>query len=136
MSIFQIIELLNNICYNIIGDNMKKITLILVLLLSLITLVGCTTKKKSDPLQEILDKNNYIIVDVRTKEEYDVSHVKGSINIPYDQIDENTNLDKSKTIIVYCRSGNRSSKAYNNLKSLGYDVYDLGAFDKITLEKE
>lgn len=124
------------LCYNIFGDNMKKITLVLILLLSLFTIVGCTTNMKSNQLQDILDKNNYIIVDVRTKEEYDESHVKGSINIPYDEIDENTNLDKSKTIIVYCRSGNRSSKAYNNLKSLGYDVYDLGAFDKITLEKE
>ena len=124
------------LCYNIFGDNMKKIALVLILLLSLFTIVGCTTNKKSNQLQDILDKNNYIIVDVRTKEEYDESHVKGSINIPYDEIDENTNLDKSKTIIVYCRSGNRSSKAYNNLKSLGYDVYDLGAFDKITLEKE
>ncbi len=115
---------------------MKKIILVLVLLLSIIAAVGCTTKKINNDFQEILDKNNYIIVDVRTKEEYDVSHVKDSINIPYDTIDENTKLDKSKTIVVYCRSGNRSSKAYNTLKTLGYDVYDLGAFDAITLEKE
>jgi rhodanese-related sulfurtransferase len=115
---------------------MKKIIVVLVLLLSIITAVGCTTKKINNDFQEILDKNNYIIVDVRTKEEYDVSHVKDSINIPYDTIDENTKLDKSKTIVVYCRSGNRSSKAYNTLKTLGYDVYDLGAFDAITLEKE
>lgn len=115
---------------------MKKITLILLMVISLFTVIGCSTKKKTNTIDEIISKNNYIIVDVRTKEEYEVSHVKGSINIPYDQIDENTNLDKSKTIIVYCRSGNRSSKAYDTLKSLGYDVYDLGAFDKITLEKE
>lgn len=115
---------------------MKKITLLLLMAISLFTVVGCSTKKKTSTIDEIISKNNYIIVDVRTKEEYNISHVKGSINIPYDQIDENTNLDKSKTIIVYCRSGNRSSKAYNTLKSLGYDVYDLGAFDKITLEKE
>ena len=114
---------------------MKKITL-LSMIISLFTVVGCSTKKKTSAIDEIISKNNYIIVDVRTKEEYDVSHVKGSINIPYDQIDKNTNLDKSKTIIVYCRSGNRSSKAYDTLKSLGYDTYDLWAFDKITLEKE
>ncbi len=124
---------------------MKK--LVLFLLISLL-LFGCSKYEPkevrifSDPvidydeIDSIIEGGNYIIVDVRTKEEYDESHVKGSINIPYDEIDENTNLDKSKTIIVYCRSGNRSSKAYNNLKSLGYDVYDLGAFDKITLEKE
>ena len=41
-----------------------------------------------------------------------------------------------KNIVVYCRSGNRSYKACNTLKTLGYDAYDLGAFDAITLEKK
>ena len=113
---------------------MKKILLILVTIISAFIVVGCS--KKESKLDTIINENNYIIVDVRTKEEYDKSHVKGSINIPYDTIDENTNLDKNKTIIVYCRSGNRSSKAYTTLINLGYNVYDAGAFDKLTLEKE
>ena len=113
---------------------MKKILIIFTLMLCLTTIVGCS--KKESKLDKIINENNYIIVDVRTKEEYDASHVKGSINIPYDEIDEKTNLDKNKTIMVYCRSGNRSSKAYNTLKKLGYDVYDAGAFDKLDLEKE
>ena len=110
---------------------MKKIALTLIMIFSIFFVVGCTNE-----LDEIIKKNNYIIVDVRTKEEYDESHVKNSINIPYDEIDENTDLDKNKTIIVYCRSGARSKKAYDTLKDLGYDVYDLGAFDKIKLDKE
>lgn len=113
---------------------MKKI---IVLLLSILLLVGCNNKEKeSNILEEVLKENNYIIVDVRTKEEYDSSHVVGSINIPYDTIDENTDLDKSKTIIVYCRSGKRSSIASKTLKKLGYNVLDLGAFDSINLDKE
>lgn len=113
---------------------MKKI---IVLLLSILLLVGCNNKEKeSNILEEVLKENNYIIVDVRTKEEYDSSHVVGSINIPYDTIDENTDLDKSKTIIVYCRSGKRSSIASEILKKLGYNVLDLGAFDSINLDKE
>ena len=113
---------------------MKKI---IVLLLSILLLVGCNNKEKeSNILEEVLKENNYIIVDVRTKEEYDSSHVVGSINIPYDTIDENTDLDKSKTIIVYCRSGKRSSIASEKLKKLGYNVLDLGAFDSINLDKE
>ena len=113
---------------------MKKI---IVLLLSILLLVGCNNKEKeSNILEEVLKENNYIIVDVRTKEEYDSSHVVGSINIPYDTIDENTDLDKSKTIIVYCRSGKRSSIASETLKKLGYNVLDLGAFDSINLDKE
>ena len=126
---------------------MKKIILVLILM---ILLSGCGNNssmkienkeetKKIDTISkydEIISKNNYIVVDVRTKEEYDESHVIGSINIPYDQINEQTTLDKTKTIMVYCKSGIRSNKAYSTLKSLGFDVYDLGAFSNVKLPKE
>ena len=75
-------------------------------------------------------------MDVRTSEEYKEGHVKGAINIPYDEINENVELDKEKTILVYCKSGRRSKVAYDQLTSLGYEVYDLGAYDNITLDKE
>ena len=110
---------------------MKKI---FCLLLIALFLVGCD--KAMSAYDQIIEKNNYIVVDVRTAEEYKESHVKGSLNIPYDEIDENIDLDKSKTIMVYCKSGKRSSIAYNTLKALGYDVYDLGAFSSVQLEKE
>ena len=97
-------------------------------------MIGCTKEKSK--LDEIIEKNNYIIVDVRTEEEYNESHIKNAINIPYDTINENTELDKTKTILVYCKSGVRSNKAYNTLKKFGYDVVDLGAFNSINLEKE
>lgn len=83
-----------------------------------------------------MKEKEYVIVDVRTKEEYNESHIKDAINIPYDEIDENIEIDKDKVIFVYCKSGNRSGIAYNTLKSLGYTVYDLGAFNNIDLEKE
>ena len=118
---------------------MKKILVLLAILL----LVGCGVKNKeetnmktSNDLMNIIDKGNYIIVDVRTEEEYNESHVKGAINIPYDTIDENVELDKDKKILVYCKSGKRSAIAFDSLLRLGYDVYDMGAFDKIDLEKE
>ena len=79
---------------------------------------------------------NYIIVDVRTKEEYETSHIKDAINIPYDEIDETINLDKSKKILVYCQSGNRSKKAFVSLTNIGYNVYNLGGIDDIDLPKE
>jgi len=97
-------------------------------------LFGCSTNSMTNDIKSIMDKNEYIIVDVRTKEEYQESHIVGAINIPYDEIDNS--LDKSKTIFVYCKSGKRSSIAYNNLISMGYTVYDLGAFDNIQLNKE
>jgi len=112
---------------------MKKILLILVLCL---TLCGCSTETKELDLETVMKENNYIIVDVRTKEEYDEAHLVEAINIPYDEINETTDLDKEKTILVYCRSGNRSSIAYDTLEDLGYTVYDLGAFSEIDLPKE
>ena len=113
---------------------MKK--LILLIILSFM-LVGCMEmEKKTSELDLIISKNNYIVIDVRTKEEYDTGHVKGSINIPYDEITGDTELDKDKTILLYCRSGSRSSKAYTVLKEAGYDVYDMGAYQSVTLEKE
>ena len=119
---------------------MKKIGIILCLLL-LFGLTACTNadveeKKEENTVESIMAKGNYVIVDVRTKEEYEISHVKGAINIPYDEIDENTDLPKEKTIFVYCKSGTRSGYAYDSLKELGYDVINLGAMDSITLEKE
>lgn len=118
----------------------KKIIVILMIITLSMTLVGCeSTNKEPDntqTLEEILEENNYTIVDVRTLEEYQEGHVKGAINIPYDEIDENVELSKEKTILVYCRSGKRSSIAYDRLTSLGYEAYDLGAYDSISLEKE
>ena len=117
---------------------MKRIGIILGLIICLVLVVGCSkgSKEMKDELDTILEKDNYIVVDVRTNEEYNTSHVVGSINIPYDEIDESTNLDKTKDILVYCKSGVRSKKAYDTLKSLGYDVYDLGAYNTIELDKE
>lgn len=111
---------------------MKKI--LLILSLSLI-LCGCNNSNQNE-LEKLMRENEYIIVDVRTIEEYNESHIVGAINIPYDKINENINLDKDKIIFVYCRSGNRSRVAYNTFINLGYNVYDLGAFYEIDLPKE
>ena len=112
---------------------MKKILVLLII--GLCFIVGCSKKEKTE-LEKIIEKDNYIIVDVRTNSEYIESHIKKAINIPVDEIDNNIELDKSKTILVYCKSGVRSNRAYLILKELGYDVLDLGAFDSIDLEKE
>ena len=112
---------------------MKKLLVILILCL---IICGCGNSSKENNLEKIMKEKEYIIVDVRTKEEYEQLHVKGSINIPYDEIDENIDLDKEKNIFVYCKSGNRSSIAYNALDRLGYNVYDLGGISEIDLPKE
>lgn len=112
---------------------MKKIFIMLCIA---IMLSGCNKTSNETNIESLMKENEYIIVDVRTEEEYDSEHLVDAINIPYDEIDEDTDLDKNKLIFVYCRSGNRSKKAYDTLISLGYNVYDLGAIDSIDLPKE
>ena len=70
-----------------------------------------------------LVKNGATIVDVRTKGEYAGGHVKGSINIPLDQLKSNLKKFKSKedVIITCCASGMRSASAKSVLKSSGYE---------------
>lgn len=114
---------------------------ILIILLVSLVLCGCEVKKeiKTNPnteLKDILLEDNYIIVDVRTEEEYEEGHLKHALNIPYDEINENTKLDKDKVVLIYCKSGNRSSMAEDILINLGYKVHNLGAFDNINLPKE
>lgn len=71
-----------------------------------------------------------ILLDVRTKEEYDSGHIKDAVLIPVDVLEKEavTSLkDKKAVIFVYCRSGNRSVTASNILVKLGYtNVYNLG----------
>jgi len=108
---------------------MKKLFLILMMFL----IVGCGNKID---IQKLMSENEYVIMDVRTEEEYNELHLVDSINIPYNEIDETLDIDKDKIIFVYCRSGNRSKVAYDKLVSLGYEVYDLEGIDSIDLPKE
>jgi phage shock protein E len=81
-----------------------------------------------------LVKDGAIILDVRSKGEFDGGHVKGSINIPVDQLANNLNKlkDKNKTIITCCASGMRSAVAKNTLKSNGYaQVYNGGGWSNL-----
>lgn len=78
-----------------------------------------------------LVKQGAVILDVRSKGEYAGGHVKGSINIPVDQLGENLSQfkDKNKHIITCCASGMRSASAKSILKSNGYtNVYNGGSW--------
>lgn len=71
-----------------------------------------------------------IILDVRTQAEYDEGHIPNAILLPDNEIQnkaESILTDKKQTILVYCRSGNRSKSASKELIGLGYEkVYDFG----------
>ena len=81
--------------------------------------------------KEIMDnENGYVILDVRTQEEFDESHIDGAILIPdYEITDkaESVLKDKNQLILVYCRSGRRSKLAAEELVKLGYtNVKEFG----------
>ena len=74
--------------------------------------------------KEIMDsQEGYIILDVRTQDEYDETHIPGAVLIPHDEITkkaEDLLANKDQLILVYCRSGRRSRLAAEALVELGY----------------
>ncbi len=81
-----------------------------------------------------LIKNGATIIDVRSRAEYASGHVKGSINIPVDQLAGNLKRIKSKDqpVITCCASGMRSGSAKNYLQSVGYtNVHNGGSWTNV-----
>lgn len=80
--------------------------------------------------QDMLSHKGVILLDVRTREEFESAHIPGAILLPYDQIDTQTvsfMTDKNAAVVVYCRTGHRSAIAAKALVALGFDnVFDLG----------
>jgi len=75
-----------------------------------------------------------IILDVRTKGEYGMGHIKGSINIPVEQLGKNLHKlkDKKRPIITCCESGMRSSSAKGLLTSNGFsNVHNGGRWQSL-----
>lgn len=112
---------------------MKK-TFLLVLLAALL-LAGCG--KQTENIQEaalmnitaeeakkLMDsESGYVILDVRTEQEYAEGHIPGAILIPDYEISEKAEsvlTDKDQLILVYCRSGRRSKNAAAQLEEMGY----------------
>jgi len=79
-----------------------------------------TTRPATQPGPKIPAK---VIIDVRTAREFSEDHIGGAINIPYNLIAArigDLGLQKDKEVVVYCRSGRRSSLALATLKKMGY----------------
>ena len=120
---------------------MKRIILLSVLLLAL--LCGCAPQNEGEDekmtyTQITMDKavemmeseSNYIILDVRTFEEYNERHIPGAICVPNESIGTEP-IDelppKDQIILVYCRSGRRSKEAAEKLVAMGYsNIYEFG----------
>ena len=111
---------------------MKKLVF---LLLAVLMLTACGQDKENgqgavyvnitaEEAKQIMDtEEGYVILDVRTQEEYDQGHIPGAIVISHEEITEKAEdvlTDKDQLILVYCRSGRRSKIAAEALVELGY----------------
>lgn len=77
---------------------------------------------------EISDENQFVFLDARSAEEFQVSHIKDAVRCGYDDFDiqQFSNLATHKKIVVYCSIGYRSEKIALQLKDYGYtNVYNL-----------
>ena len=118
---------------------MKKI---IPFLMALLLLAGCAEQPKESTYRQITmdeavtmmeEESGYLILDVRTAEEYSEKHIPGAINIPNETIgteDIPELPDKEQLILVYCRSGNRSKQASAKLVKLGYtNIVEFGGIN-------
>ena len=115
-------------------------------LLLLLFLAGCTASNEQEnsyrqiSMDEAVtmmeEESGYIILDVRTPEEFRERHIPNAINIPNETIssEEIQELpDKEQLIFVYCRSGNRSKQASGKLAELGYtNIVEIGGINDWT----
>lgn len=75
-------------------------------------------------INENLGNSDFVILDVRTPEEYATEHFSGAVNIDVkasDFLDKMNTLDKNKTYLVYCKGGGRSANAVDKMKKAGYE---------------
>lgn len=99
------------------------------------------SKITPETAKELMDtETNYIILDVRTQEEYNEGHIKGATLLPHEEIEAKADEvlpDKNQLILVHCRSGARSKVASDLLVALGYtNVKDFGGLNNWPYEIE
>ena len=87
-------------------------------------------KISAEEAYEMMASQEVVVVDVRTREEYDGGHIENAVLVPNESIGSEMPEvlpDKEATLLVYCRSGRRSKDAAQKLLALGYQsVYDFG----------
>lgn len=115
---------------------------IIPILMTLLLLSGCATQSAEKTYRQITmeeaitmmeEETAYIILDVRTAQEYSEKHIPGAINITNESIgteDISELPDKDQLILVYCRSGNRSKQASEKLVKPGYtNIIEIGGIN-------
>ncbi|MCI8740957.1 MAG: rhodanese-like domain-containing protein [Oscillibacter sp.] len=122
---------------------------LILALLTLVLLAGCGGGEEEASYQQIsqeeakemMDTQEVVILDVREQDEYDSGHIPDAVLLPVGTIDEDTAAaaipKKDSTVLVYCRSGNRSKTASSALAELGYtNICEFGGIKTWPYETE
>ena len=116
----------------------RRIVSIIAALVFLIAISGCSAEEGSVYMNIAPEKANemmneleeFVLLDVRSEEEFSEGHIPGAIVVPHDEISERAEAEipeKDVPVFVYCRSGRRSKIAAEELVSLGYsEIYEFG----------
>ena len=134
---------------------MRKYVAMILVVFMVLGLAGCTKQNGGGSSEQMKKYNqismneaiammekeeDYIILDVRTPEEFAEKHIPGAVNVPNETIKTQKIPELPKEdqlILVYCRSGNRSKQASEKLAALGYtNVYEFGGINDWTGETE
>ncbi|MBQ9742059.1 MAG: rhodanese-like domain-containing protein [Ruminococcus sp.] len=123
---------------------MRKILLLIFCLPVMLCVGGCSADKAQSPQKQSVYKNitaeeakdiidtesGYLILDVRTQEEFEQGHIPNAVNLDYQEIAQKAEEvlpDKNQKILIYCRSGRRSKIAAQELLDMGYtSLYEFG----------
>lgn len=122
----------------------KQATASLLLLL----LGGCADRNREDnayrqvtteeAVQLMESETDYLVVDVRTPEEFAEKHIPGAVLVPNESISDEPPAslpNRGQMLLIYCRSGNRSKQAAAKLAALGYtNVIEFGGINSWTGE--
>lgn len=109
---------------------MKKISFFLLLVI-LVFLTACGNagykNVSTGDAKQLIDNNEVVVLDVRTPDEFQEGHIFNASLIPLLELENRLNeLDKEKTYLVVCRSGNRSAQASEILSSNGFaNIYNM-----------
>ena len=112
--------------------------LILQLAAAVMLLSGCSSASytqisQDEAMKMMQEQSDYLIVDVRRPDEFAEGHIAGAVNVPNETIEDEAPdalPDKEQTLLVYCRSGNRSKEASQKLADMGYtNVYEFGGIN-------
>ena len=103
----------------------KLISAISVLLMFFTTAVFGQTNNdlEIDEFVKKMASEKYLLIDVRTAEEFAAGHIQGAINIDYYSADFSNQIEKigkEKPVLLYCRSGNRSAKSMQMMYEMGF----------------